>query len=229
MVKLYIDGGHGGTDSGAVGNGIYEKDINLKIAKKIETLLKENYKNVEVLMTRNTDVYFSLDERTNKANQWGADAFISVHINANPDKAPRGFESYIYPNANAETIAFQNVMHESIFGQIAPSSVNNRGKKSANFHVLRESNMIAILTENLFISNPTDASLLKTEVFLDKLSYGHVLGLEKFFGLEKSIRPPTNKELYQVIAGTFSDKENAEAMAKKIKASGYDCYVSRKE
>lgn len=229
MVKFYIDGGHGGTDSGGQGNGIFEKDINLKIAKKIEALLKENYKNVEVLMTRDTDVFFSLAERTNKANQWGADAFISVHINANPDKNPRGFESYIYPNSGDRTTAFQNVMHESIFAQIQPSGVNNRGKKSADFHVLRESNMIALLTENLFISNATDASLLKNDLFLDKLAFGHVLGLEKFFGLEKSIRPPTNNELYQVIAGTFSNKENAEAMAKKIKASGYDCYVSRKE
>lgn len=228
MVKLYIDGGHGGTDSGAQGNGIFEKDINLKIAKKIETLLKENYKNIEVLMTRDTDVFFNLAERTNKANQWGADAFISVHINANTDKTPKGFESYIYPNSGAKTSAFQNVMHESIFGQISQSGMIDRGKKTANFHVLRESNMIAILTENGFISNAADAALLKNDVFLDKLAYGHVLGLERFFGLEKEIRPPTNNELYQVIAGTFSTKENADAMAKKLQADGYDCYVSRK-
>jgi N-acetylmuramoyl-L-alanine amidase len=229
LVKIYIDGGHGGSDSGAVGNGIYEKDINLKITKKIETLLKENYKNVEVLTTRTTDVFFSLAERTNKANQWGADAFLSVHINAHTDNRARGFETYIYPNAGAKTAAFQNVMHENIFGQISHSGMTDKGKKSANFHVLRESNMIALLTENGFISNSADAALLKTDVFLDKLAYGHVLGLERFFGLEKEIRPPTSGELYQVIAGTFSSKENADDMAKKLTADGYDCYVARKE
>jgi N-acetylmuramoyl-L-alanine amidase len=229
LVKLYLDGGHGGSDSGAVGNGIFEKDINLKIVKKIETLLKENYKNVDTLMTRDSDVYYSLAERTNKANAWGADAFLSVHINAHTDKAVRGFETYIYPNAGAKTAAFQNVMHENIFGQISHSGIRDIGKKSANFHVLRESNMIAILTENLFISNATDASLLKQDVFLDKLAYGHVLGLERFFGLEKEIRPPTSGVLYQVIAGTFSTKENADDMAKKLTADGYDCYVARKE
>lgn len=236
MVKIYLDAGHGGTDSGAVGNGIYEKNVNLEVAKRIEKVLKENYENVEVMQTRTTDVFLSLAERTKRANAWKADAFVAIHVNSGPASA-RGFESHIYTQVGDDTKAFQNVMHEQIIGQIKGiTGIVDRGKKQSNFHVLRESNMIAILTENLFISNSADAALLKSTSFLDKLVRGHVLGLEKFFGLAKNIPPPSEPktpviadELYQVIAGTFSDRDNADAMVKKLEADGYKAYVAKKE
>jgi N-acetylmuramoyl-L-alanine amidase len=226
-LKLYLDAGHGGKDGGASGNGLIEKNLNLEICLRIESYL-ESYSNVEVMTTRDTDVYLSLDERTDKANKWGADAFLSVHINANTSPSPRGFDSYIYPNADSATRAFQNVMHQEIHRQISRFGIPDKGKKTANFHVLRESQMKAILTENGFISNSTDAALLKRSDFLEFLALGHVIGLEKFFGLKKA-RPPSENGLYQVIAGTFSQKDNAEDLAKKLKADGYDAYVFKKE
>jgi N-acetylmuramoyl-L-alanine amidase len=231
LTKIYLDAGHGGNDSGAVGNGLYEKNVVVDLVNRIEDILTTEYNNVEVMQTRTTDTFLSLSERTNKANQWGANAFVSVHLNASENRSAKGYESYIYPNVGDETIAFQNIMHQEITKQISGySGVTDRGKKRANFHVLRESNMIAILTENLFVSNTADASLLKKSEFLQKLAYGHAVGLEKFFGLERTIRPPNNDtgELYQVIAGTFSDYENAESMVKKLKADGYDCYINKK-
>lgn len=227
MVKIYLDGGHGGKDNGATGNGLLEKNLNLDICKRIEELLK-GYTNVEVMTTRDSDIYLTLDERTDKANKWGATAFLSVHINANTSPSPRGFESYIYPNADSATRAFQNVIHQEIFRQISSFGIPDKGKKTANFHVLRESIMKAILTENGFISNAADAALMKRSDFLDKLALGHVIGMEKFFGLNKA-RPPSEVGLYQVIAGTFSQKENATDLAKKLEADGYDAYVFKKE
>jgi N-acetylmuramoyl-L-alanine amidase len=227
VMKLYLDAGHGGKDTGASGNGLFEKNVNLEICKRIETYLKD-YLNVEVMTTRETDIYLTLNERTDKANKWGATAFLSVHINANTSPSPRGFESYIYPNANSATRAFQNVMHQEIFKQISSFGIPDKGKKQANFHVLRESQMKAILTENGFISNSADATLMKRAEFLDRLALGHVVGLEKFFGLNKA-RPPSEVGLYQVIAGTYSQKENADDLAKKLKADGYDAYVFKKE
>jgi N-acetylmuramoyl-L-alanine amidase len=226
-MKLYLDSGHGGKDSGASGNGLLEKNLNLDICKRIETFLKD-YTDVEVMTTRETDIYLTLDERTDKANKWGATAFLSVHINANTSPSPRGFESYIYPNADSATRAFQNVMHQEIYGKIINFGMPDKGKKQANFHVLRESQMKALLTENGFISNSADAALLKNPDFLNKLALGHVIGLEKFFGLKKA-RPPSEVGFYQVIAGTFSQKENAEDLAKKLKADGYDAYVNKKD
>jgi N-acetylmuramoyl-L-alanine amidase len=228
MVKIYLDAGHGGTDSGAVGNGLLEKNVTLDIIKRIDALLRANYKDVEITQTRTTDVFLTLDERTNRANNWKADVFLAVHINSGPTSA-RGFESHIYTDVGPDTKAFQNVMHENIFGQVRADGVTDRGKKQSNFHVLRESHMISILTENLFVSNSADALLLKSAAFLDKIALGHVQGLEKFFGLTKTIPPPSDTAMFQVIAGTFSQKENAEELIKKLVADGYKPYIFKKD
>ena len=119
-------------------------------------------------------------------------------------------------------------MHLEIYRQISSFGIPDKGKKTANFHVLRESTMKAILTENGFISNSADAALFKRADYLDKLALGHVIGLEKFFGLKKA-RPPSDNGLFQVIAGTFSQKDNADDLVKKLKTDGYDAYVFKKE
>lgn len=233
MVKIYLDAGHGGKDSGAVGNGLYEKNVVLDLAKRIEAKLKQ-YNNVQVLQSRTTDVFLELSERANKANQLGADCFISLHLNANENVTAKGFETYIWNGSvGPDTIAFQNVLHNEIFRQIGPNT-RDRGKKRADFAVLRESNMIALLGENLFVSSASEASLLKTTTFLEKLAQGYVTGLERYYGLIKETRPPTNptpvtETLWQVIAGTFSTRENAERQVEKLKVDGYSAYIKEKE
>jgi N-acetylmuramoyl-L-alanine amidase len=233
LVKIYLDAGHGGKDSGAVGNGLYEKNVALDLAKRIEAKLKE-YKNVQVLQTRTTDIFLELSERTDKANSLGADCFVSLHLNAAVDNSAKGFETFVYNgNIGPDTIAFQNVIHAEIIRQIG-ANVVDRGKKRANFHVLRESNMKAILVENLFVSNASDAALMKQTTFLDKLATGYAVGLERFYGLVKETRPPTPVnpdlgKLYQVVAGTFSSRDNAEAQVKKLAADGYSSYIQEKE
>lgn len=228
-VKLYFDAGHGGKDSGAVGNGLYEKNIVLTLAKKTEEIVKANYKNIEVMQTRTSDIFLSLDERTDKANKWGADIFVSFHCNASTSPTARGFETYIYPQADARTRAFQNVIHSEIWNQISKTAgVTDKGKKQANFHVLRESSMVALLSENLFVSNSSDADLLKQENFLDKLAWGHAIGLEKFLGLQK-VDKPIEQGLFQVVTGTFSTKDNAEKRVAQLKKDGYESYIIEKK
>lgn len=230
-IRIFLDAGHGGKDSGAVGNGLQEKDIVFDLSRRIEKLLLD-YKGVEVMQTRTTDVFLELSQRTAKANAWNANVFLSLHINASTNAAAKGFETFIYNGTvGAETVAFQNVIHQEIVKQIT-GQANDRGKNRANFHVLRESNMPAVLTECLFISNAGDAALLKNSSFLDKLALGHVLGLEKFFGLERTARPPTESpvsdELFQVIAGTFQSRDNADKLVAQLKADGYNAYVNKK-
>jgi N-acetylmuramoyl-L-alanine amidase len=228
MSRIMLDAGHGGTDPGAVGNGLQEKETNLSIILKINAILKNEYENVETNLTRETDVFLSLGERTSKANDWKADCFVSVHSNASTNNSVRGFETYIYPITDDRTKTFQNVMHREIIKQIP--DVRDIGQKTANFHVLRETNMVAILTENLFISNSADAALLKDDSFLNKIARGHVNGLAAFFGLtRKASPPPSTRVLYQVITGTFENKENAEKRVQDLKASGYESYINVKE
>jgi len=91
---VVLDPGHGGQDPGAVANGVREKDINLAIALKLESALKS--KGVKVSLTRRTDVYLKLAERTEIANKLNAKVFVSIHANALPKgKNAKGFEIYL--------------------------------------------------------------------------------------------------------------------------------------
>src|SRR5699024_7368017 len=93
VVKIFIDPGHGGNDPGAQGHGLKEKDLTLDIANRIVKYLNQ-YQSVEIKMSRTTDKTVSLSERTKMANDWGADYFVSVHINS--CCGATGFESYIH-------------------------------------------------------------------------------------------------------------------------------------
>ncbi|MGE6379971.1 N-acetylmuramoyl-L-alanine amidase [Peribacillus muralis] len=177
MVKIFIDAGHGGTDPGAVGNGLREKDLTLQIGTRIRDILG-GYKDVSTKLSRTGDTFPSLSGRTKAANEWGADIFLSIHINAG---GGIGYEDYIYPGVGTPTTAYQNNIHAEIMKLI---TMKDRGKKTANFHVLRETRMPAILTENGFIDNASDAAQLKKSAFLEALAQGHVNGLVRSFNLK---------------------------------------------
>jgi N-acetylmuramoyl-L-alanine amidase len=201
MVKIFIDPGHGGTDSGAVGNGLKEKDLTLKISKKIKEKLA-NYENVQIKLSRESDRTLSLPQRTNMANAWGANYLISVHINAG---GGTGFESYTYNKSYAgkqETNRKRSILHAEIMRQL--SGVRDRGMKEANLHMVRESRMESVLTENLFIDNINDAALLRQDSFLDKIAEGHANGLAIIFGLKQKAQPqpqPQPGDTYTVQPG----------------------------
>ncbi|WP_101845073.1 N-acetylmuramoyl-L-alanine amidase [Halobacillus sp. Marseille-P3879] len=183
MFKLYLDPGHGGSDPGATAHGLEEKNLNLDIALEIRNMLRDEYTGVEVRMSRSTDVFVSLAARTNDANTWGADYFLSVHINAFNGSA-RGYEDYIHTSLadSSVTARYQEIMHEEI---TALNELPDRGMKKANFHVLRESAMPALLTENGFIDNDRDAVKLRDPLWRHKVARGHVNGLARAFNLKK--------------------------------------------
>lgn len=90
--RIVLDPGHGGHDPGAIGRmGLKEKDVNLDIALRVRDLLKEDF---EVFMTRENDVFISLDERTAFANSKNADLFVSIHTNSNRKRNVNGIETY---------------------------------------------------------------------------------------------------------------------------------------
>lgn len=228
MVKIFIDAGHGGSDSGAVGNGLQEKNLTLDICKRIAAGLKA-YENVTVLMSRTDDSFPSLSDRTKAANNANADVLLSVHINS-AAAAARGFESHIYTTTDAGTKAYQNVMHQEIFNEAYKATgTPDRGKKQSNFHMVRESKMKAILTENLFISNAADAKLLADADFRQKIAQGHINGLERFLGLKKAAQPPPAEKpdgkLWKVQVGAFEDEKSARALAADLTKQGYRPFV----
>jgi N-acetylmuramoyl-L-alanine amidase len=188
MVKVFIDPGHGGTDPGAVGNGLQEKNLTLQIATRIKDILTLEYDNVSIRMSRTGDQTVSLTERTNAANAWGADFFLSVHINAG---GGTGYEDYVYPGVGAPTTTYQNNIHTEVIKLV---DFYDRGKKQANFHVLRETSMPALLAENGFIDNANDAAKLKSSTFIENLARGYVNGIVKSFNL-----PKKNSAVYHTV------------------------------
>lgn len=107
VARIVIDPGHGGRDPGALGKRINEADLVLDIALRLEKLLRQQ-PGVEVVLTRRTDVYVPLEERTAIANRAGADLFLSIHANASRNRQARGVETYFLNFAStpdAEAVA----------------------------------------------------------------------------------------------------------------------------
>lgn len=119
--KIVIDPGHGGKDPGAMAFGIKEKDIALKIAKKVASFLKEKSR-YEVVLTRNRDVFLPLEERTAIANANKCDLFISIHTNAHADRSKSGIETYflnLATDAGAMRVAaFENATSTHSIGEL---------------------------------------------------------------------------------------------------------------
>ncbi|CAH2031449.1 N-acetylmuramoyl-L-alanine amidase [Trichlorobacter ammonificans] len=103
--RIVVDPGHGGHDPGAVGpTGLQEKEVVLSIGLKLRELLKEEL-GLDVVMTRSTDVFIPLEERTAIANKVGADLFVSIHANAAPNRSAAGIETYYLNLAKTEKVA----------------------------------------------------------------------------------------------------------------------------
>lgn len=183
MKNVWIDAGHGGKDPGAVGNGLQEKDIALAVSLGVKERLEVEYEGVWVLLSRRTDVFLELKERTDSANKAGADLLVSIHCNAGGGAG--GFETFRYTSASTKSTAFQNILHAEIMAALKPFGVIDRGKKSKNLHMVRESKMPAVLTENLFIDVVSDADRLKRPDVIKAIIQGHVSGIAKYLGLKK--------------------------------------------
>lgn len=154
---IVIDPGHGGSDPGAVGRGgLKEKDVTLDIAKRVYQLLKENT-NAQVYLTRDTDRYVSLSQRSSMANKLGADAFISIHINGAENGIERGIETYAHYNSPKNAWALAWYIQEKLVEELG---LLDRGLKADNFHVVRETNMDSVLLEIGFITDTTEETLL---------------------------------------------------------------------
>jgi len=176
-LKITVDAGHGGAEYGAIGClGDKEKDVNLKIAKKLKQKLEA--KGAQVFMTRQTDKNVGLNERVQFSNKNDSNIFISIHNNAVSDSlADREITGcevyYFYPQA------------KELAREIAKSLANETGLKSngakgGSFAVIRNSNAVSVLVECAYMINPNDNSKLQEDEFLDKIADGILKGLENY-------------------------------------------------
>jgi N-acetylmuramoyl-L-alanine amidase len=226
-MKLYIDPGHGGSDPGAQGNGLHEKNLALDIALKIRSILENNYENVEIRMSRTSDITKSLIQRTDEANAWGADFYLSIHINSFNGSA-RGYEDYIHSSLsdNSATARYRDIIHTEV---LKLNQLSDRGKKKADFHVLRETTMDAMLSENGFIDNAQDAALMKQESWRSNVAQGHANGIAKAFNLSPKENAARGDSLNKVIAGSFRQRENAENRVAELDTKGFESFIATAE
>lgn len=178
-----VDPGHGGSDSGAIGpSGVMEKDITLAISKQLEKILKAS--GAKVFMTRDNDIDVygpdasarnELMARSKVGNDNHADVFISIHCNSFTTPKPKGTSTYYFSAAGGE---LARDIHDEI---VQETGLTDRGINKANFFVLKNTYMPAVLVETAFISNPEEETLLKDDAFQAKIAKAIAKGLSDYF------------------------------------------------
>ena len=187
---IVLDAGHGGSDSGAVGpSGVSEKSVTLAVTKKLAAILNESGANTVMTRSDDVDVYApndtaaeELQARCDVANSTpGADAFVSIHCNAFSSPTAHGMETYYYaPSVSGLRLAsFLNEELEQAGGLF------NRGVKTANFYVIKHTNMPASLIELGFITNYKEEALLADDEYQQKLANAIAKAIARFFGRDK--------------------------------------------
>ncbi|MCM3669951.1 SH3 domain-containing protein [Mesobacillus maritimus] len=172
---IVIDPGHGGNDSGTIGaRGTYEKDLTIKTARLLANKLRAA--GAEVIMTRNTDTYVSLDSRTTTSHYHNADAFISLHYDSIDDRSVRGMTTYYYYGKD-----LASAVHK---GAINQTKMNDRGVRYGNYHVIRENQQKAALIELGYLSNPAEETLVNSDYYQQAVAEGIYEGLARFFKME---------------------------------------------
>ncbi len=160
-MKVCVDAGHGGRDPGAVGtrpSRLEEKTVTLAIALLLEEELES--RGHWAVMTRRVDRSLGLFPRAAFANRLEAQLFVSIHANAAGTQSAEGIETYHFPasrRGNAVATAVQEGLSAAFPGH------RDRGVKEANFTVLRETQMPAVLVETEFITNPRQLVFLSRE------------------------------------------------------------------
>ncbi len=185
-IKIFIDQGHNpqNPNAGSEGNGLREQDLTYDIGQRLAQLLRQNG-NFEVRLSRNsptevlgTSNSTSLQQRVNGANSWGADAFISLHTNASNDASANGAEALVYSLGTSAA----NLADDMLTGLVNATGLRDRGVKARpGLYVLRRTEMPAVLMEMGFITNPSDAAVMRDRA--DAVARGMYNGILRYYGL----------------------------------------------
>lgn len=227
-MKIVLDSGHGiNTPGKRTPNGsMKEFEFNSAVANYTKDILA-NYQ-CEVAFTHDPTgkVDIPLDKRTDYANRWGADVFVSIHANASGSdwSNAEGIETYVYTSKPKEAVELAHKIHSRL---IVTTGRKDRGIKTADFHVLRETHMTSILCECGFMTSHEESTLLKSTDYRLKCATAIAEGLIEQYGLKPKPQPkdPLNK-LYRVQVGAFSQRENAERLAKELEEKGYKTIIA---
>lgn len=186
---IVIDAGHGGWDPGKVSDidGIYEKDINVKVALMLQTYLEQG--DCIVLMTRVTDEALAekktadLNGRVTLANTSNADAIISIHQNSFTKKSAKGSQVFYYKESEESLDLAQRIQAnmKDFLGQQS----NRLAKADESYYMLKKTTIPSVIVECGFLSNPEETKLLMEDEYLEKLSWSVYMGIVEYFNQEE--------------------------------------------
>lgn len=219
-ILQWLDAGHGENenlsgDPGAVNKseGLMESRINLDLSKRVEKYLLANFEGIKVKQTRTDSTFVSLNDRSKRANEAGADAFVSFHVNAG---GGTGYESFIYSGVVSErTKDLQKCINEKAVAAAKKHGLGTHGNnpyKKDNLSVCRQTYAPACLTEICYIDSK-DSALLKKDDFLQDMAEAYAEGIAEFHGLKRKSAPaPAEKPAStsgktKVVVVTYDGKE----------------------
>jgi N-acetylmuramoyl-L-alanine amidase len=174
--RIVIDPGHGGKDPGAMGNGLKEKDITLKVARKTADQLRSTYE-YEVILTRNHDRSLPLEERTAIANTRKADLFVSIHVNAHPNKSTRGVETF-YLNLATNTEAMRVAALENSTTTLNISDLQDILSDLMQNSKIQESSVLAEYVQNRMVAGLREKRYLTTDLGVKQAPFYVLIGAE---------------------------------------------------
>lgn len=225
-MKIVLDAGHGYNTPGKQSpDGMKEYEFNRETAAFTKQYL-EKTEAITVHLVHEDGRDVPLSERIRKAHALGADLYVSIHANAagtgNWHEA-NGIETYVYSSKPKESLSLaEKVQHDLA----KATQLKNRGVKTANFQVLRETKCPAILIECGFMTNQDEAALLKTKAYRKICGESIAKSVLTHYKLQKEL---SSKILYKVQIGAFSDKKNAEALVKKLAKDGYEAIITMQQ
>jgi N-acetylmuramoyl-L-alanine amidase len=182
---ILIDPGHGGHDVGtqSISKPRYqEKSLNLATAQFVKTYLQQL--GYQVLMTREEDKFVSLDKRAQIANERKPNLFVSIHYNSAPSAEAQGIEVFYYHSKDKKEkdrmVKSKHLAQAVLKNIVTNTKAKSRGVKQANYAVIRETTMPAILVEGGFVTNEAELQNLKDPIYLKRLAWGIVRGIEEY-------------------------------------------------
>lgn len=180
---VVIDPGHGGTDSGAIGpTGLREADVTLAIGRMVQQALERQH--MRVVLTRSADSMVGLEERPDIARREGGLVFISIHANASQSASKKGTETYYATRESAPLAAA--IQSEVVRALGEP----DRGIRAADFYVVVNSAMPAVLIETAFISNPGEERLLRDPAAQRRIAEAIARAIVRFLGARTAAPAP---------------------------------------
>jgi N-acetylmuramoyl-L-alanine amidase len=181
---IIVDAGHGGKDGGATSKRerYEEKELTLKTAFLVSDYLKQA--GYQTILTRNHDIYIPLETRAEIANSVDADLFVSIHYNYSANQEAEGIEVFYYKEGkespSKRIIQSKELALDVLKKMVLNSGAESRGVKPADFAVVRQTKMPAILVEAGFLSNPREREKLRDQKYLQVVAKGIAHGIDHY-------------------------------------------------